>query len=140
MGIFESLGDVYAQEDLDQFFQLAAPEIPQGTGPQLDLINGATAPNSQDEAGGESDLDFQIAYPIIYPQGTVLFQVSDNTQSDIFNDFLDAIDGPFCNSDDEKTPGNMCGTFDPTSVISISYGGDEYGNDVDHLKVLLSLN
>ncbi|QUC20437.1 uncharacterized protein UV8b_04678 [Ustilaginoidea virens] len=124
MGIFESLEDIYSQEDLDAFYRLFAPNIPKGTGPQLDLINGAVAPTSQDQAGGESDLDFQMAIPIIYPQTTTLFQVrSDN---DIFLALLGAIDDDFCQNNPDLDPNEMCGTFAPTSVISVSYGGPEY--------------
>ncbi|QPG98144.1 hypothetical protein C2857_007305 [Epichloe festucae Fl1] len=132
LGIFESLGDVYAQEDLDAFYKLLAPNIPAGTGPELDLINGATAPNSPDRAGGESDLDFQMAIPIIYPQKTTLFQV--NSQVDVFLAFLDAIDGEFCPEDPDRNPGEMCNTFAPTNVISISYGGAEYLSSPNVLK------
>lgn len=133
LGIFESLGDVYAQEDLDAFYKLLAPNIPAGTGPALDLINGATAPNSPDQAGGESDLDFEMALPIIYPQKSVLFQV--NSQVDIFLAFLDAIDGSFCSENPDKDPGEMCNTFAPTNVISVSYGGSEYFESPTVLKV-----
>ena len=40
--------------------------------PMLEGIDGGFAPSA--EAGGESDLDFQISYPIIYPQNSILFQ------------------------------------------------------------------
>ncbi|KAG5927880.1 hypothetical protein E4U42_001678 [Claviceps africana] len=123
LGIFEALDDVYAQEDLDAFYKLTAPNIPAGTGPILDLINGATAPNSPDNAGPESSLDFQMAIPIVYPQTTTLFQV--NTQVDPFFALFDAIDGGFCNKDPQKLKNGMCDVFDPTNVISISYGGTE---------------
>ncbi|KAK2609355.1 hypothetical protein QQS21_002136 [Conoideocrella luteorostrata] len=133
LGMFESLGDVYAQEDLDAFYQLLAPQIPAGTGPELNLINGATAPNGPDNAGGESDLDFEMAIPIIYPQTTTLFQV--NSQADVFLAFLGAIDGGFCSVNPDRDPGEMCDTFAPTNVISISYGGSEYLVSPTVLKV-----
>ncbi|KAG5944150.1 hypothetical protein E4U53_006926 [Claviceps sorghi] len=123
LGIFEALGDVYAQEDLDAFYKLTAPNIPAGTGPILDLINGATAPNSPDTAGPESSLDFQMAIPIVYPQTTTLFQV--NTQVDPFFALFDAIDGGFCNKNPDRLKNGMCDVFEPTNVISISYGGTE---------------
>ena len=49
----------------------------------------------------EADLDLDIAWPIIYPQGTTVYQVDDeyytryssNGYFGIFNTFLDAIDG-----------------------------------------------
>jgi tripeptidyl-peptidase I len=77
LGIFEDLGDVYSQEDLNLFFQNLAPYIPQGTHPKLDLIDGAVAPVPVADAGLESDLDFQISYPIIWPQNSVLYQTDD---------------------------------------------------------------
>jgi len=49
--------------------------IPQGTHPKLDSIDGAVAPVATEDAGGESDLDFQLAYPIVYPIEVVLYQV-----------------------------------------------------------------
>ncbi|TQV94424.1 alkaline serine protease AorO [Cordyceps javanica] len=129
LGIYESLGDVYSQEDLDLFYKNAAPYIPAGTGPQLDLINGATAPNSPDKAGGESLLDFDMAYPIIYPQGTTLFQVKEDQYDNIFGDFLSAIDSDYCSQDPYWNNHKMCGTFEPTNVVSISYGGPEDPTD-----------
>ena len=54
-------------------------------------------------AGGESDLDFQISYPIIYPQNSILFQTDDiyyatgqQPSQGFLNTFLDAIDGSYC--------------------------------------------
>lgn len=54
-------------------------------------------------AGGESDLDLQISYPIIYPQNSVLFQTDDifyatglEASQGFLNTFLDAIDGSYC--------------------------------------------
>ncbi|KAG5970552.1 hypothetical protein E4U55_001614 [Claviceps digitariae] len=129
LGIFEALGDVYAQEDLDAFYKLLAPNIPAGTGPDVDLINGATAPVSPDQAGIESSLDFQMAIPIVYPQTTTLFQVNDaKGQEDPFFALFDAIDGGFCHKDPDRYPNGMCDVYEPTNVISVSYGGteDEY--------------
>ena len=53
------------------------------------------------DAGGESDLDFQLAYPLIYPQTITLYQTDDlnyatnpnSTSLGGFNTFLDALDG-----------------------------------------------
>ncbi|KAM3503318.1 hypothetical protein MY11210_008771 [Beauveria gryllotalpidicola] len=129
LGIYESLGDVYSQEDLNLFYSTAAPYIPAGTGPELDLINGATAPNSPDQAGGESLLDFDMAYPIIYPQGTTLFQVKTDQYYNIFGDWLSAIDSDYCSQDPLWNNHKMCGTFEPTNVVSISYGGPEDATD-----------
>lgn len=55
-----------------------SPEVPVGTGPELRSVDGATAPIPIIfQAGPESDLDFEISYPILYPQGTKLFQTDD---------------------------------------------------------------
>lgn len=134
MGFFESISDVYSQEDLDQFWKVAAPYVPQGTGPDLDLINGATAPNPPESAGGESDLDFQMAIPIIYPEGTVLFQTAGTGYDDIFGDFLAAVDADYCPIDPNWNNHKMCGYYEPTNVVSISYGGAEDPNDVAGAK------
>ena len=150
LGIFEDLGDVYSQTDLDEFFLSLAPNIPQGTHPTLNSIDGAVAPNAVTSAGLESDLDFQISYPIIYPQNSILFQTDDPvyeanyTYQGFLNNFLDAIDGSYCtfsaNGETGNSPldppypdpaaggykGNLeCGVYKPTNVISISYGGQE---------------
>ncbi|CEJ79839.1 hypothetical protein VHEMI00055 [[Torrubiella] hemipterigena] len=136
MGFFESINDVYSQEDLDLFWKTAAPYVPQGTGPDLDLINGATAPNPPERAGGESDLDFQMAIPIIYPETTVLFQTAGGGSDDIFGDYLAAVDPDFCPLDPNLNPHKMCGVFQPTNVVSISYGGPEDPSDVAGSKRL----
>ena len=100
IGIFEE-GDYYAQKDLDLFFAKYMPYIPQGTHPNPAFIDGATAPTDVANAGGESDLDFQLAYPLLYPQTITLYQTDDlyyatnpnSTSTGGFNTFLDALDG-----------------------------------------------
>lgn len=77
MGIFEDLGDVYAQEDLNLFYANFTPYIPKGFGPTLKGIDGGKAPIAVGQAGGESDLDFELAIPILYPQKTIVFQTDD---------------------------------------------------------------
>jgi tripeptidyl-peptidase-1 len=121
-------------------------QIPVGTHPKLEAIDGAVAPVSVDKAGPESDLDFQISYPIIYPQNSILFQTDDPvyennyTYEGFLNNFLDAIDGSYCSYDGGNSPLDppypdpqaggykgalQCGVYKPTNVISISYGGQE---------------
>lgn len=151
LGIFEDLGDVYSQTDLNLFFlALTLNRIPQGTHPALDSVDGATAPNQIPNAGPESDLDFQISYPIIYPQNSILFQTDDPvyeanyTYAGFLNNFLDAIDGSYCSVPmptdgggnlDPPYPHNVpggynkplqCGVYKATNVISVSYGGNEF--------------
>jgi tripeptidyl-peptidase-1 len=104
-------------------------------------------------------LDFQISYPIIWPQNSVLYQVDDAvyeanyTFNGFFNNFLDAIDGSYCTYSAFGETGNsaidpsypdpnsggykgqlQCGVYKPTNVISISYGGDEAETPLDYQK------
>ncbi|KAL5364711.1 peptidase S8/S53 domain-containing protein [Aspergillus floccosus] len=143
LGIFESLGDVYAQDDLDLFFATLAHDIPDGTHPALRAIDGAKAPTNVLSAGPESNLDFQISYPLIWPQNSVLFQTDDTvyqnnyTFEGFLNNFLYAIDGSYCGETSPLDPSYpnpaeggykgqlQCGVYKPTNVISISYGGWE---------------
>ena len=141
LGIFEE-GDFYAAEDLIEFFATFAPYIPLTTAPKLEGIDGGFAPAPY--AGGESDLDFEISYPIIWPQNSVLFQTDDlfyalglEGGGGFLNTFLDAIDGSYCSYIDPIDPvypdpiiagyqGKLqCGVYKPTNVISISYGEQE---------------
>jgi len=71
--------------------------------PKVEGIDGGVAPGAV--AGGESDLDLQISYPIIYPQNSVVFQTDDLNYAlgvegggGFLNTFFDAIDGSYCTS------------------------------------------
>ena len=78
MGIFEAELQFWAQEDLDLFFTRLATHIPNGTHPIGDLIDGGVAKTTNlSEAGPESELDFQLSYPIVYPQKITTFNVDD---------------------------------------------------------------
>ncbi|KAI1750022.1 subtilisin-like protein [Xylaria castorea] len=162
LGIFESLDDHYSKKDLDEFFKVAYPDlkVPTGTYPEERLIDGAIgaietpSPIYPLVVGLESSLDFDSAWPLIYPQGTVLYQTDDEYYeytgnfTGFWNTFLDAIDGSYCNyaafgekgNCDEPecldpvypdtNPGGytgklQCGVYKPTNVVSISYGGGE---------------
>jgi tripeptidyl-peptidase-1 len=98
MGILEE-GDFYDQEDLNLFFQKYTPYIPQGTHPTPNFIDGAEAPVNVSNGGGESTLDFELAYPLLYPQKLVLYQTDDYHYTvekqpvGFLNTFLDAVDG-----------------------------------------------
>jgi tripeptidyl-peptidase-1 len=76
--------------------------IPQNTAPQLEAVDGAYAPINVQNAGAESDLDFQVTFPLIYPQGTILFQTDDPVYeanynyAGFLNNFLGAIYGSYC--------------------------------------------
>lgn len=128
MGMFES-GAVIDQGDLNGFYANYAPNIPDGFGPKWNLIGYTAMPSPA--GGAEPALDFDVAYPIIYPQNMDLFQVS-QASNDLLDRFLDAIDGSFCTADGGDDPTNdppsdpsLCGKYKPTNVISISYGGPE---------------
>lgn len=131
MGIFETVDNVYSQDDLDQFYSEAPANVPKGTGPKINLINNATAPYPSSQAGVESDLDFEMAIPIIYPQKSTLYQVSylppknSSQYYDVFNDFLDAFSGPYCQDDGDSGSGKDCNELAPPAVISISWGSAE---------------
>ncbi|KAI0506816.1 subtilisin-like protein [Xylaria bambusicola] len=161
LGIFESIDDHYSKKDLDVFFKTLYPDlnVPTGTYPEERLIDGAigsieTPSPFPLEVGLESSLDFDSAWPLIWPQGTVLYQTDDEyyehnyTFNGFWNTFLDAIDGSYCNyaafgekgncntpeCQDPPYPDNnpggytgklQCGVYKPTNVISISYGGGE---------------
>jgi tripeptidyl-peptidase-1 len=130
MGLYES-GDVYAQADLNSFFADYAPNVPQGTHPQLDSIDGGEAPVAPDSDynTGESDIDMDIAFSLIYvsklfctkcfetkrfskPQTITLYQVDDTIEAFTdggFNTFLDAIDGSYCTYSAYNITGNTDG-------------------------------
>ncbi|KAL2129169.1 hypothetical protein VTI74DRAFT_8122 [Chaetomium olivicolor] len=114
LGIFASLNDHYSKANLDTFFGTLFPDtIPRGTYPEERLIDGALGavedvpgltPTTN---GGESDLDLQASWPLIYPQNTVIFQTDDqyyeiNETSPgtpylgFWNTFFDALDGSYC--------------------------------------------
>ncbi|KAI0025076.1 subtilisin-like protein [Xylariomycetidae sp. FL0641] len=108
MGIFQSLGQHYTQEDLDTFFYGFTDDIPNGTHPELLSVNGGQGPTtSLRMAGSESNLDFQMAYGLIWPQEPVLYQVDDEWYQEaqqrapleytgFFNNLWNAIDGSYC--------------------------------------------
>jgi tripeptidyl-peptidase-1 len=95
-------------------------------------------------------LDLSLVYPLVYPQEVQLFQTDDDPTENnyiyggFFNNFLDAIDGSYCNFTAFGQTGNsaidpqypdpapggykgslQCGVYEAPKVISISYGGDE---------------
>ena len=102
LGIFESELQFFTQKDLDSFFTNFTSYIPNGTHPVAANIDGGQqATEDLFEAGGEVNLDLQLAYPIVHPQTITLYQVDDfivqadqlDTYTYGFNTFLDALDG-----------------------------------------------
>ncbi|TQV93604.1 hypothetical protein V2A60_004213 [Cordyceps javanica] len=131
LGIWET-EDTFDQEDIDIFFKKYATNVPAGTKPQLALINGATAPVRQEDGGGESLLDLDIAYPIIQPQNVVIFQNKPlrNAFSQFFADWASAVDKDFCKQDPNYDRRLMCGKYQPSNVMSVSYGDAEMDEPV----------
>ena len=140
LGIVEA-ANAYDQEDLNLFYESFAPNIPNNTAPILQSIDGGVAPVPVEDGGGESTLDFELAYPIIYPQDIKLYQALDpSTAASAFiygvgDIVLDALDESFCTYQggnvkgiDPEYPNQgyngtlMCGTYKPTNVVSVSYG------------------
>jgi len=58
MGVYEN-EDMFAQQDLDLFFENFAPWVPQGTSPIVTSVDGGTAPVAPESIynTGESDID-----------------------------------------------------------------------------------
>ncbi|KAE9370750.1 subtilisin-like protein [Stipitochalara longipes BDJ] len=141
--VVEYTPQAYLQSDLDLFYSNLARQIPSGNAPTVDLIDGAivqTTSQSFDD-NGESDLDLQYAFALVYPQNVTLYQTGDTVEGASFNNFLDAIDASYCTSGGGDNPtydgiypdtqsggytgAENCGTITPASVISTSYGYNE---------------
>jgi tripeptidyl-peptidase-1 len=103
LAVFESELQFYLQEDLDLFFANFTKQIPKGTHPiAANIDGGQQATTDPYQAGGEVNLDLMLAYPIVYPQTIVDYEVDDflvqSNPNDTynmggFNNFLNALDG-----------------------------------------------
>ena len=134
LGIVEFYGNRLRPDDLNTFLteytlQADGTPIPNGTTPRFAPINGGIPPNnSLSGVGRESDIDFEIAMSLVYPQNVTLFQVGGGGD---YESFLEAIDVTYCQGGQTNTD---CGTWDGRPrgltglgpyVISISWGGFE---------------
>lgn len=147
------IGDTYSQADINSYFHQYTPYIRNGTHPALHAVDGAQAPVPSNSPlnTGESDIDIDIVQSIVWPQSMILYQVDDLYYATVgggagfLNTFLDALDGSYCHKTDfgitgdspgidptypDPNPGGykkpeMCGTYRPAHVISISYGESE---------------
>ncbi|KAF4963087.1 hypothetical protein F66182_18143, partial [Fusarium sp. NRRL 66182] len=178
LGLYEQ-GDYFAKSDLDLYWKNVNPDVPVGTYPKPQLIDGAnySVPASSSLNTGESDIDIEMAYVVltlfqeaipnlsrfslIYPQEVVLYQVDDQlyepaevATTNLFNTFLDALDGSYCTysaygetgddpSIDPVYPDTreggykgqlQCGVYKPTNVISASYGQAEIDLPVKYVE------
>ena len=153
LGVYETY-DAFSQEDLDLFFAEFAPYVPQGTTPKVLSVDGGTAPVAVADPrnGGESDIDIELGYALIYPQKVTVYQVDDlpnasglTNDTGFLNTFLDSVDGSYCNYSafgitgdspgiDASYPDPLpdgfkgqleCGVYKLTKVVSISYGEPE---------------
>ncbi|KAK4501576.1 hypothetical protein PRZ48_007385 [Zasmidium cellare] len=134
LGIYETT-DTYAQEDLDAYFAKYAPYVPKGTAPTLVSINNTTAPVAPGSGynGGESDVDFDIAYsllgavPITLYQGLVPLSAYPKgyAGSQLADPILAAVDGTYCDKADLRKDGFQCGGTNLSSVLSFSYAFPE---------------
>ncbi|KAL1979563.1 hypothetical protein VTN96DRAFT_5563 [Rasamsonia emersonii] len=162
LGLYEQ-GDYFNEGDVNLFYAEYAPWVPQGTFPIPALIDGAnySVPAYSPWNGGEADIDIDMAYSLIYPQNVTLYQTDDQiyepqevATTNLFNTFLDALDGSYCNysaygetGDDpsidpvypDPAPGGykgklQCGVYKPTNVISASYGQAESDLPINYTK------
>lgn len=118
LGVFETLADHYSKTDLDVYWSTLYPDIPNGTYPIEENIDGAFGASTWvSTAGIESALDLEVSQPLIWPQRTILFQTDDefyernqtspNTPiRGFWNNFFDAIDGSYCTSSAYGETGN----------------------------------
>lgn len=130
LGIFETEGDYYNQADLDEFISIAAQNITGKPKPLKYLINGAALDEDRAHAGVESDLDFQMAVPIIYPQQTALYQIQYPKYgledfNYIFAQFQDGLLGSYCADNGDQGSSVDCNQYPVPSVLSVSWGGIE---------------
>lgn len=141
-GIVEYTPQAYLQSDLNLFYANLARQIPSGTAPTFDSIDGGVDQTTMQgfNYNGESDLDLEYAIALVYPQKVTLYQAGDLIESASFNNFLDALDASYCTSGggdnlayDSQYPdpnsggykSRDCGRYTPASVISTSYGYNE---------------
>ena len=113
LGIFEYF-DFYAQASLNSFFAKYAPNVPNGTHPTLASIGRGKLSKAPVPVGmdpGESDIDLDMAYSLIYPQKITLYQTAPTPYTEKYvehagtiksqglafgqatNNLLDALDG-----------------------------------------------
>ncbi|KUJ11542.1 subtilisin-like protein [Mollisia scopiformis] len=153
LGLYQQ-GSYFSESDVNLFFANWASYIPQNTFPINASIDGGSysVPADSPLNSGEADIDIEMSTSLIYPQTVVLYQTDDDiyepqevATTNLFNTFLDALDGSYCTytadgetGDDpaidplypDPAPGGYkgtleCGIYKPTNVISASYGQAE---------------
>lgn len=136
LGIVEYTPQAFLQSDLDMFFSEFMPKM-KDQSPEVVLLDNAVVQtqNKSFSFNGESALDLEFAMSLIAPQKATLYQVGDTTQGASFNNFLNGIDGSYCdfeggtsknpNIDGQYSAAVECGKSQATHVISTSYGSNE---------------
>lgn len=122
-GIVEYTPQAYLQSDLNLFYANLARQIPTGTAPTLDSIDGGVDQTTTQNfnTNGESDLDLEYAIALgqlslrclvtvtnnvstVYPQKVTLYQIGDLIEGASFNNFLDGIDSSYCTTAGGDSP------------------------------------
>ncbi|KAI6713018.1 protease S8 tripeptidyl peptidase I (secreted protein) [Marssonina coronariae] len=153
LGLYQQ-GSYFAKTDLNLFYAKYAPYVPQDTFPVNATIDGASysVPAASELNSGEANIDIEMGTSLIYPQTVTLYQTDDDiyepqevATTNLFNTFLDALDGSYCNYTSDGITGDsptidavyphnvtggykgarQCGVYKPTKVISASYGQAE---------------
>ncbi|PBP20191.1 hypothetical protein BUE80_DR009055 [Diplocarpon rosae] len=153
LGLFQQ-GSYFAKTDLNLFYEKYATYVPQNTFPLNATINGASysVPADSELNSGEANIDIEMGTSLIYPQTVTLYQTDDDiyepqeiATTNLFNTFLDALDGSYCSYTSDGITGDsptidavyphniaggykgarQCGVYKPTKVISASYGQAE---------------
>ncbi|KAH6662834.1 peptidase S8/S53 domain-containing protein [Halenospora varia] len=155
MGIPEFANFLYLPDLSTYFAKYTTQPVPNNTIPEFISIDGGQLADIRANGtyyhGGESALDFQTAYSIIYPQKLRRYQVGDGVNVDsvgTFNIFLDALDGSYCTylggdapyvdpAYPDNQPGGytgplQCGGAPKSNVLSFSYNQIEAGLPVSY--------
>ncbi|KAJ7752583.1 subtilisin-like protein, partial [Mycena metata] len=141
-GIVEFTPQSFLQPDLDMFFANFSPKQVL-TSPIPVIIDGAIFQDIVEsfEFDGESSLDLEYGMTLTNPQPVQVLQTGDIVEGAGFDNWLDAVDGPFCTFDGgddpeqdgiypDPLPGGFkgpesCGIIPPPHTVSISYSQDE---------------
>ena len=97
IGVFERAGQTWLPEDLDNFFSNLEPQLV-GQRPIVEFVTGGF--HQRNFTGfpfnAESDLDFEYAMPLTYPQPVINYQVGDKYNGGQLNHLLAAFDSSYC--------------------------------------------
>lgn len=135
------LRDFSLTSRLDLFFKNFTPAR-DGTKPVLVSIDGGVAQTTDQsfDFNGESDLDLEYGFALTTPQPILLLQTGDLVEGAGFDNWLDAVDAPFCTFEggDDPTqdgiyPDPLPGGFDhpescgiiPVSPYLLSHSPDQ---------------